>query len=333
MLPKPQHYWPSFPFLDVAAFALPNWRQLLRTARQSRDMATLDRRHVYILPTRSGLLFGLILGGMLLGAINYSLSLGFVLVFWLGGMGVVAMLHTWRNLAHLVVTPGRISPVFAGETARFGFIVHDRSHRSRHAIGLQRDDDAPVHGDIPADGDAEIALSLPALRRGWLKPGRIKVFTEFPLGLFHAWGYVELEAACLVYPHPAPPGTPLPLASVQAKPQGSQAAGGDEDFSGLRSYKSGDSMRRIDWKASAREQGLYTKEFHGQGQQVLWLAWEMAPGRDTEARLSLLARWAMDAHEAGLAWGLDLPGAKLQPDCSEAHLHNCLRALALFGVA
>ncbi|HEY3327424.1 MAG TPA: DUF58 domain-containing protein [Novimethylophilus sp.] len=308
-----------------------DWKKLLRTARQSRDMATLDRRHVYILPTRAGLLFALILAGMLLGAINYALSLGFVLVFWLSGMGVVAMLHTWRNLAHLAVTPGRINPVFAGETAHFGFLVHDRSHRAHHAIALQHAADAPLHGDIPADGDAAMVLPLPTLRRGWLQAGRLQVFTEFPLGLFRAWGYVELDAACLVYPHPAPPGTPLPAAALQAKPQGSHAAGGDEDFSGLRNYKSGDSMRRIDWKASAREQGLYTKEFQGQGQQVLWLSWDMAPGRDPEARLSLLTRWVMDAHEAGLAWGLELPGAKLPPACGEAHLHACLRALALFG--
>lgn len=294
-------------------------------------MATLDRRHVYILPTRSGMLFGLILMGMLLGAINYTLSLGFVLVFWLGGLGVVAMLHTWRNLAHLAVSPGRIPPVFAGETAHFSFIVRDDRHHSRHAIGMQRGEDLPALGDVPADGEAEIRLAVSTSRRGWLKAGRISVFTQFPLGLFHAWGYVELDAACLVYPRPAPPGAPLPPAAPQANPQGSHVAGGDEDFAGLRNYKTGDSMRRVDWKASAREQGMYTKEFQGEGQQALWLIWEMTPGRDTEARLSLLTRWVIDAHEAGLAFGLQLPGARLPPASGEAHLRDCLKALALFG--
>jgi uncharacterized protein (DUF58 family) len=327
----PQLCWQPFLFPEVTAFAIPDWKKLLRTARQKPDLAILDRRHVYILPTRSGLLFGLVLIGMLIGSINYTLSLGFVLTFWLGGLGVVAMLHTWRNLAHLAVNPGRINPVFAGESAHFDIIVSDRSHRARYAIGLQRGDDTPVLGDIPADGSTAITLSLPAMRRGWLKPGRISVSTQFPLDLFHAWGYVELDAACLVYPRPAPPGAPLPVASVQARPQGSLAAGGDEDFSGLRTYREGDSMRRVDWKASAREQGLYTKEFHGQGQQVLWLAWEMASGHGVEARLSLLTRWVLDAHEAGLAWGLRLPGAQFAPASGAAHLRDCLQALALFG--
>lgn len=309
----------------------PNWRKFLRTARQRRDMATLDRRHVYILPTRSGMLFGLILMGMLLGAINYTLSLGFVLVFWLGGLGLVAMLHTWRNLAHLVIVPGRIKPVFAGETARFHFIIREPNHRPRYAIGMQHGEDLPVLEDVPVDGKGEICLPLPSTRRGWLRTGKVSVFTQFPLGLFHAWGYVELDMACLIYPHPAPPGTPLPQTSVQAEPRGSHSAGGDEDFSGLRSYKTGDSMRRVDWKVSAREQGMYTKEFQGQGQQVLWLTWEMAAGRDTEAKLSLLTRWVLDAHEAGLAWGLRLPGSILQPGEGDGHLQDSLRALALYG--
>lgn len=312
-------------------FAFPDWRKLLRTARQTTDRATLDRRHVYILPTRAGLLFGLLLAGMLLGAINYALSLGFVLTFWLGGMGVVAMLHTWRNLAHLVVTPGRVAPVFAGEEALFHFILSDRHYRARYAIGLQRGKDTPVLNDVPADGAADTPLALHTTRRGWLRPGRISVFTQFPLGLFHAWGYVELECACLVYPRPAPPGVPLPAFSMHTESHGKHAADGDEDFSGLRSYRLGDSMKRVDWKASSREQGLYTKEFQGQGQQILWLSWDMAYGRDTETRLGLLTRWVLDAQDAGMAYGLRLPVIQITPAAGEAHLHECLQALALFG--
>ena len=52
---------------------------------------------------------------MLAGSINYNLGLGYVLTFLLGGLGVVGMLHTWRNLAGLVLTPGRTNPAFAGE--------------------------------------------------------------------------------------------------------------------------------------------------------------------------------------------------------------------------
>ena len=80
---------------------------------------TLVQRRIFILPTRQGYFFAFVLLLLLLSSINYSLSLGFVLTFLLGSMAGVAMLHTWRNLAHLRIRPGRCEPVFAGETAHF----------------------------------------------------------------------------------------------------------------------------------------------------------------------------------------------------------------------
>lgn len=88
-------------------------------------------------------------------------------------------------------------------------------------------------------------------------------------------------------------------------------------------------MRRVDWKASAREQGLYTKEFEGQGQFSPWLDWDTTPGSDMEAKLSQLTRWVLDAHAAGLAFGLRLPNVTLKPASDEVHFREALKALAL----
>ena len=48
---------------------------------------------------------------MLAGSVNYNLSLGFVLTFLLGSMCITAVFYTYRNLADLVVSAGRSSPV------------------------------------------------------------------------------------------------------------------------------------------------------------------------------------------------------------------------------
>ena len=96
----------------------------------------LDSRRIYILPTRAGLLFGLALFTMLLAAINYGLALGFALTFLLASVGLVSMLHTWRNLAGLTLRAGRAEPVHAGEIAEFGLIVHNGQGPERWAIEL-----------------------------------------------------------------------------------------------------------------------------------------------------------------------------------------------------
>ena len=54
----------------------------------------LTQRRIFILPTRGGVLYASVLAVMLIGAINYNLSLGHALVFLLAGLGLVAMVET-----------------------------------------------------------------------------------------------------------------------------------------------------------------------------------------------------------------------------------------------
>ncbi|MDP2248361.1 MAG: DUF58 domain-containing protein, partial [Nitrosomonadales bacterium] len=182
------------------ALKLPDWTKWLRIARAENAPAVLSRRHIYILPTPYGWFFAFVLLLMLVGAINYTLSLGFVLVFLLAGMGNMAMLHTWRNLAHLQISAGKIDPVFAGEEALFEILIADSKHRTRYAIAAEFDEvknGLPVYVDIAKNSQSIAKLSLATKRRGWLVPQRIKLHTEFPLALFHVWGYVDLNCRCL----------------------------------------------------------------------------------------------------------------------------------------
>jgi uncharacterized protein (DUF58 family) len=317
---------------NAATRALWDWKTLLRTARPVSQLAILDRRHVYILPTKQGMLFTLVLVCMLIGSINYALSLGFALTFLLAGLGVVALLHTWRNLANITLTAGRTLTVFAGEDAQVSLVAAENDGRHRYAIAACYAAPHPVFVDIAARGRNEFRISVPTLRRGWLSPGRLTVHTEFPLGLFRAWSYVALDYRILVYPRPAPPEAIPPLSGDVGRTGSHKSASGDDDFAGLRHYIQGDSLRRIDWKASSREQGLYTKQFQGASSALLWLDWQLAEG-DVETRISQLTRWVLDAHAAGLNFGLRLPGSEVAPDSGEVHFRRCLEALALFGNA
>ncbi|MEZ0233055.1 MAG: DUF58 domain-containing protein [Methylophilaceae bacterium] len=314
------------------AIKLIDWKKWLRVARPSKSPAVLTARHIYIIPTRYGLFFAVILIAMLTGSINYSLSLGFVLTFLLAGMGVVAMLHTWRNLAHLVITSRRIDPVFAGEDAIFEIMVKEDKQRPRYSIGAHFNEIIPTYADIGASSETSLKLALPAKKRGWLNPGRITFFTEFPLGLFHAWSYVEFDCRCLVYPHPASQSVPIPSTPDQGAAGSLDARTGDDDFAGHRQYQLGDSPKRVDWKASSREQGILTKLFQGEAQSILWLDWESLPGIDSEQRIQQLTRWIIDAHADRQPYGLRIPKHEFPPNTGEDHYAACLQALALLEI-
>lgn len=316
--------------VKLRIFNRPVWRRIFNRIDMEAGPVTLDRQRVFILPTRYGLMFAAVLFLMLLGSINYNLSLGFALTFLLGSMALVSILHTYRNLAQLTVQTGKTAPVFAGQQASFSLCLDNRSATERLAVGLTRENQPPQFVDIRAGATVCAALSLPAPRRGILRLGRFTLFTLFPLGLFRAWSSLALETSCIVYPQPDNARLPQ-LANAQGSGEKAIDAEGSDDFRGLRSYRPGDSLRHVAWKAMARGQGMLTKQFSGSARPELWLDWADLGSMETEARLSRLCRWVLDAQETGLSYGLRIPGATVEPGNGEAHRRACLEALALFG--
>jgi uncharacterized protein (DUF58 family) len=298
----------------------------------------LSHRRVYIVPSRLGLLFGGVLLILLMGSINYTLSLGFALTFLLAGTGLAGMVQTTRNLARLAVHAGRAEPAFAGERALYRLVLASDAAFDRPEILLRHvASGAQCRLDVPAAGTAEAVLAVPAARRGWQPLGRVMLETRFPLGLFRAWSFVEPDCRCLVYPRPEPGALPPPAPSLQAGGARAHAQGSD-DFSGLRDYQLTDSPRHVAWKSVARSDTQYTrsdymltKQFAGEAVAELWLTLSDLPATlGLEARLSRLAGWVLAAERSGAHYGLRLPGTELAPARGDAHRSACLEALALY---
>jgi len=134
--------------------------------------------------------------------------------------------------------------------------------------------------------------------------------------------------SCLVYPQPARIAPPPPQAAGATG--GGAARRGDDDFAGLKDYHPGDPPRHIAWKAYARGGELLVKEFSGEAEVIPMFDLDEAQGPDLESRLSVLARWIVDAHARGLAFGLRLPGEEIPPQPGDAQRRRCLAALARF---
>jgi uncharacterized protein (DUF58 family) len=306
-----------------------------------RGAILLGHRRVYIVPSRLGLFFGGVLLILLIGSINYALSLGFALTFLLAGMGIAGMVQTTRNLARLAVQAGRAEPAFAGQSAQFRLLLANDAEYDRPEILLRHlDSGVQCRVDVAARASAEALLAVPAARRGWQPLGRVLLETRFPLGLFRAWSYVRPDSRCLVYPRPEAGALPPPAPSSQAGGARAHAQGSD-DFSGLRAYQRADSPRHVAWKSvarsdaqHARSEAMLTKQFAGEAVAELWLdLQDVPPALGIEARLSRLAGWVLAAERGGTHYGLRLPGAEIAPARGDAHRTACLEALALFPPA
>jgi uncharacterized protein (DUF58 family) len=324
----------GFSFLQPR-FLTPNYwkpkflKSFFRVAKSDNNIATLNPRQIYIIPTRWGILYAVMLILLLVGSINYSISLGYYVTFLLASLGHTAMLHTWRNLAYLQISILPAEPVFAGKTAQIQVQISDTKNRSRTAIAAQFEGNLLATSDIASNASLQISVPLLTQQRGWQTLTRIKLHTEFPLSLFHAWAYVDNAQQLLIYAKPSENNDLPPLTNDVQAGGTSHIARGDEDFDGHKTYQIGDAPSRVDWKASSRGIGMFSKQYSGNGASTIWLDWEATKGLELEARISQMTRWAIDAHAAQQHFGLKLPNLTVTPNHSEAHYHEVLQALAL----
>ncbi len=299
----------------------------------TRDSILLHNRRLYILPTGFGYLFALMLFFLFLAAINYQNSMAFVLTFMLVSLGILSLWHTHRNLLGVRVNLQTPRAVFAGQNCELNFEVSQENAIRRYAIGIEYPGQAPIYLTLEPAGRLEVKLKIPSDRRGQFKPAGITVFTRYPTGLFHAWGWLQFDQPILVYPKPMT-GIKLQHSMTEqydGKTSTSTVEG--DDFAGLREHREGESLRHISWKAYAQGKGLLTKTFQGHARPSLWIDWEHFREGSLEDKLSGMANLVLSADNEDQKYGLKLPGITIAQDSGNSHMHSCLHALAVFRQA
>lgn len=308
-------------------------RRLFQLRDAEAGEVVLNQRRVFILPTRAGLTYCLMLIVLFLASINYSLSLGFALTFVLASCALIDMYLTHRNLAQLHLSPGRAHPVFAGEEAQFELHLVNRRKYDRFAIwlGFLDTENSMEHAvDIARDAGSMLTLSARSVERGWMPTPRIRLRTHFPLGLMRAWSYWRPDQRTLVYPQPEQSAPPLPLA--QGEKIDGRGAAGQDDFAGIRPYQAGDSPRQLAWRQIARtdDHALIAKQFEGGAASELVLDFERLPSAmNVELKLARMTAWVIAAEARGLPYAFRLGRLHFPPAVGPAHQAACLQALAL----
>ena len=296
----------------------------------SRDAITLHHKRLYILPTRFGYLFAMMLMFLFLAAINYQNSMAFVLTFMLTALGIISLWYAHKNLLGVsarLLTP---RPVFCGEHCELHFELSHPNQVTRYAIGVQYADLPPAYVRLEPAGSNIAAIRLPTHRRGRFRPGRVTLFTRYPTGLFHAWSWLQFEQPLLVYPRPLEKARLQQSLVEQHEGQTATSTIEGDDFAGLREHRVGESLRHVSWKAYAQGKGLLTKTFQGHARPSLWIDWNLLTQGTQEHKLSFMAALVLAAESEQQKYGLRLPGTTVEQSLGNAHKHECLHALATF---
>ena len=307
------------------------WRGRLAALARPRSSeplpVTLDRRRIYILPTKFGLFIGALLAAMLLGALNYNNNPALLLGFLLAASAQLSLHMTHLALSGVRLLELRAVPVHAGDPLVMQLRLDATRARPRPGLVLECAGARSVFS-LPDLAPVAVELIVQTTQRGWLLPGRIKLSTTQPLGMARAWSWFWPEVRVLVYPRPESRSPPLPAHDGPGARTRIRAQGDEPHH--LRDYHVGDPPKQVAWKPSARIGKLLVREYEQHRSDQLTLDWQLTTGLAYEQRIRRLARWIDDAEREGRRYALSLPGQPLIPmGLGMTQRQRCLRALAL----
>jgi uncharacterized protein (DUF58 family) len=291
---------------------------------------TLTRRNIFILPTGNGLMFLVAAAVIFLAAINYEISLAFGLAFFMVSVFLVAMFYTFSNLHYLKINGLPTAPVFNGEVAGFQVKLSRSNRIIFESLELSFPNSAPIKIELVEQDQETVSVFIPVTHRGRFRAPRLRISSTYPLGLFRAWSVVDMNQSCVVYPQPAHVALKQLMGTHTGAGESSLTRAGTDDFSGLRSYVVGDSLKHVSWKNVARGQGMLVKQFVDYVDDRLWLDWDMFFGFGVEERLSRLCYCVLKLSESEVGFGLKIPGVSIPPGHGAAHRLKVLEALAFF---
>jgi uncharacterized protein (DUF58 family) len=268
---------------------------------------------------------------MLVTSLTYALNLGFALCFLLTGLFASTLLATYLNLLGLRVETLHVAPSFVGskQLYKITFSSPNQSLHTSIKINTQKNITDIIHVEPGKTALAE--LELPCTNRGWQALGRITISSDYPLGLWYGWSYFQITCNGLVY---AKPEMNPPEFNAQhfGKNNGNVQNNAEEEYSSLKKYQEGEPSSRVAWKAVARGQGWYSKEFtSATAKETHHFSFaDVADLELLEEKISRLTAWLIKSKKQGCSYSLSLPGYSSSEGNDDKHLHTLLKKLALY---
>jgi uncharacterized protein (DUF58 family) len=293
----------------------------------------IGRRELYILPTRVGWYYALILAALFGIAVKFDNQSAFMMLFILVAVGLIAMVYTHNNVIGLSMTSHPSKSVFLGSAAIFPITLINQSPKPRDAVWLIAGGFHQLTA-LGANTQQTIELKLPTVQRGYLPCEPVNLSSLYPIGIFFCWTkrFISSER-CLVYPQ-ALDLVPFPEdGSNQGKEQATANVRiGAEDYAGMKNYQAGDRLRDIHWPSLAKTNKLVSIQYENHSNSSVNLSWFALPASlGVEDKLSQLCYWVIDAERNGQRYQLEMPNNTIEFDKGLNHYHECLRALALWG--
>ena len=288
---------------------------------------------IFILPTKEGAVFLLIGVVLFIIALAYTHNLAFSAAAVFMSIIMISAFFTNNNLSMLEV---RGVQALGGESGKAELKVAVLNKSPYQRFGLEGCLAGFTSLPITLEPGEGGILSIPLKgARGVYRYERITLATKFPFGLFRSWRNYRTSGTIFIYPD-FKGNLTLPISQggelKGGIPSSFEVESGSEEFFGHQKYREEDSLYRLDWKAYARERGLWSKVFKDPSSPRIGIDYDKIPLKGREEKLAQMAQWIEQAETVGVFYKVYLEGVNLPTEWGRGikYFRNCMEALSIW---
>lgn len=293
-------------------------KQIIQTITTRLDDMGAARQKVYIVPTKLGIFYVAINFAAFMMGLVYTNNMALLVSFLLLSFLVVTMVLTNNQLINLEFENLLVADFYTDQKGNGKLFVNSKSYSPFLQLELKDIDQSFKLEQMQNRYHFNLRLA-----RGCYTIKRIKIFSESPAGLFHAWRSWKCLKRIYVYPETKKIEDTPHMTSKDSKLIREEA-----DFSHQIPYQRGMSSKRIDWKTYAKTDSLYWKKHDVLTPDFFHFDLEKLPG-NVEERLQYLSFLVTKANSINATWSLKLGTQKIQGTGAD-FFKNCMQKLAEF---
>ncbi|WP_238596669.1 DUF58 domain-containing protein [Psychromonas sp. psych-6C06] len=231
-------------------------------------------------------------------------------------------------MSHLTVTAIDTDPQFAGQDCAFHLRMKDAKQPVQDINFSFQHQTSDLKSIIDDNG---VTLYAFAQKRGYFRPGRVTIQSGFPFGLYKVWTHVDFDFNVLVYPKVLHNALPLALLEADNRAQyGNSSKLGVDEFSTLKTYQVGESLKSVAWKQLAQGRGWLSKQFEQTAGGDIQLDVSTMSQYPLEMALSYITFQIIELDKKQQRYALALPNKMIEVGIGSRHKQQCLTALALY---
>lgn len=282
---------------------------------------TLTQKIIYILPSRFGLWYILLLILLYLLGTNYQNNLILLMSYMMVSVLLLALTLAWRNLHNITVSCAPVLSAYAEETLMVPVTLQAPLPRQELQCYFKHHQQPSV-----ADNSQQVMVPLATERRGYFSLPRLTVHSYYPFGLFNCKSMLNLDYHYWVFPKP--------LATDAINSLGENSGNKNQladDYDTIRSYQAGDSLKLMLWKRLARDPSSPVIKHAPSNPQPEpdWITIPAVNGAALEVALSKACYLMLQLEQRSRPYGLRIKNKNINPSCGQQHLERCLREMAL----